>query len=547
LVYASAKDLKGYQECYETALMLYLDSTSQTRTKSNSPSRRYGASPKRSHRTVKSTMKSMFSTKSTKLTKSPLSTKVSQSVEDDAKAGHQTSVTVVADCREKYELQRYEHVKLVDDFLKSKMVELTETCVAAFTFVQSFFKQGFHECQSLENSVMDIRNYIGICRDVIQKKTNVIKMAEKELKKKLKNLAFETHDMDDVCEGIPGIRARVDDSEKGGYLNKKGQGIRKAWQRRWFYIKDGDLYYSRGKRGLEKNFVANLVISNIKEVQVDDRPYTFVLNNPQNSREYVLQAESKREVELWVKALRSVAENKLYAMNADDRNSESKNGEDNAQSFKLIKKLNSHCADCPSENPEWAVINLGICVCISCSGVHRSLGVQISQVRSIRLDSWAPSTLKLMCSMGSELFNSVYEESRQASLEKPSADAPEAVRRKYITSKYVDRKYVVTSGMKRSIADLNHKFVQACKNNATDEILKCFAQGANVNCEAQDGCSPIHVATAEGAEEALEFCVLNGGDVRKKDKDGRTPLAIAKDISNSRLQERLTELEDKLI
>lgn len=39
-------------------------------------------------------------------------------------------------------------------------------------------------------------------------------------------------------------------------------------------------------------------------------------------------------------------------------------------------------------DPEWASINLGILICIECSGVHRNLGSHLSRVRSILLDDW---------------------------------------------------------------------------------------------------------------------------------------------------------------
>lgn len=32
---------------------------------------------------------------------------------------------------------------------------------------------------------------------------------------------------------------------------------------------------------------------------------------------------------------------------------------------------NDKCADCSSLNPKWASINLGILLCIDCSGLHR--------------------------------------------------------------------------------------------------------------------------------------------------------------------------------
>jgi len=100
--------------------------------------------------------------------------------------------------------------------------------------------------------------------------------------------------------------------------------------------------------------------------------------------------------------------------------------------WEIILKIpgNSACCDCGSPNPQWASINLGVTLCIGerinvqrgcfffilikiyssdCSGVHRSLGVHYSKVRSLTLDSWEPEIVKVMAELGNKIVNKVYE------------------------------------------------------------------------------------------------------------------------------------------
>ena len=57
---------------------------------------------------------------------------------------------------------------------------------------------------------------------------------------------------------------------------------------------------------------------------------------------------------------------------------------------------NKLCVDCQKANPKWASVTFGTLFCLECSGVHRSLGVHISFVRSITMDSWKDKQIKSM-------------------------------------------------------------------------------------------------------------------------------------------------------
>lgn len=65
---------------------------------------------------------------------------------------------------------------------------------------------------------------------------------------------------------------------------------------------------------------------------------------------------------------------------------------------------NDKCVDCPALHPQWASVSYGTLFCLECSGLHRSLGVHISFVRSLTMDGWSEKQLGAMRAGGNAKF-----------------------------------------------------------------------------------------------------------------------------------------------
>lgn len=105
---------------------------------------------------------------------------------------------------------------------------------------------------------------------------------------------------------------------------------------------------------------------------------------------------------------------------------------------------NKYCVDCDSKGPRWASWNLGIFMCIRCAGIHRNLGVHISRVKSVNLDSWTPQQVASMQLMGNSRARAVYEALVPEDFRRPQTDSQleQFIRAKYEKKKYIAREWV---------------------------------------------------------------------------------------------------------
>lgn len=83
-------------------------------------------------------------------------------------------------------------------------------------------------------------------------------------------------------------------------------------------------------------------------------------------------------------------------------------------------------------------------MCIRCAGIHRNLGVHISKVKSVNLDSWTPEQVGSIQNMGNSKARAVYEASLPDNFVRPqtSTALEKFIRAKYELKKYIAKEWV---------------------------------------------------------------------------------------------------------
>ncbi|XP_037324731.2 arf-GAP with coiled-coil, ANK repeat and PH domain-containing protein 2-like isoform X5 [Pungitius pungitius] len=245
-----------------------------------------------------------------------------------------------------------------------------------------------------------------------------------------------------------------------GYLFKRASNAFKTWNRRWFSIQNNQLVYQKKFKDNPTVVVEDLRLCTVKHCEDVERRFCFEVVSPTN-RSCMMQADSEKLRQAWIKAVQnSIATafrdkgddgDKLDRKSSTSTGSLDSAGEPKERSIKGESALqrvlaipgNTCCCDCGQPDPRWASINLGITLCIQCSGIHRSLGVHFSKVRSLTLDTWEPELLKLMCELGNGVINQIYEARREElGSRKPQPGDPRHEVEAYIKAKYVDRRFV---------------------------------------------------------------------------------------------------------
>lgn len=304
------------------------------------------------------------------------------------------------------------------------------------------------------------------------------------------------------------------DAENGivmeGYLFKRASNAFKTWNRRWFSIQNNQLVYQKKFKDNPTVVVEDLRLCTVKHCEDIERRFCFEVVSPTKS--CMMQADSEKLRQAWIKAVqnsiatafRDKAEDaeKMDRKSSTSTGSLDSGGDTKEKSLKgdsALQKVmaiagNSSCCDCGQPDPCWASINLGITLCIQCSGIHRSLGVHFSKVRSLTLDTWEPELLKLMCELGNGVINQIYEARREElGARKPQPGDPRHEVEAYIKAKYVERRFV----QRQSEDEIRQKVLSLSKQ---DKLLS--------------GCSDAQPTSGPSMSKP---CPASGSSVRSTD------------------------------
>ena len=327
-------------------------------------------------------------------------------------------------------------------------------------------------------------------------------------------------------------------SRPGSHVDPKGIN-KAAWHKFWIVLDQGRLAeYVNWKDKLELHIdPIDLKLATAREARNSERRFCFEVITPHFTRVY--QAPSDEDVKSWIGAINNAIQKALvevrdnipaapsptpfgstrkdiaavltgksmsfsghrqvsnpnrseaakavgrHATTGERTGYERSPSQDPASSA-LLQKIqsadegNKVCADCGADSKvDWCSINLGVLLCIECSGIHRSLGTHISKVRSLVLDTsvFTPDLIEILLLIGNRVSNMVWEAKLDRFL-KPSAHSTRDQRLHFVTAKYSDRTYV--QPMLGSQTPDDH-LLTSIKKNDIQSVLHALALRANPN------------------------------------------------------------------
>lgn len=306
---------------------------------------------------------------------------------------------------------------------------------------------------------------------------------------------------------------------KSGYLRRRDGSMvmQTYWSRHWVSLTNDGVYVTREPNGVQETLIDRLALVTVR-ITPNDR-CAFELFYPLHTGPIYLQADSPNERDEWAEAFRATAEKALIFEGGVASNSTLVESQSGVESSELVRMK---CADCGMDDPEWISVNMGIFICIACSGVHRSMGVHVSRTLSLKLDVLSKLRRTLLEALGNDSVNSLLA----AKLDTPlSESATREEREKFIEDKYINLRFA------RDKTEDDDNILDAVRSGNVLQVLACLLLNQDEEkallCKAdEDGNSALHLAAI--ADHAACFALLfeRGASVDAVNQAGKTAMEL---------------------
>uniref|UniRef100_A0A3B3RZ58 Arf-GAP with coiled-coil, ANK repeat and PH domain-containing protein n=1 Tax=Paramormyrops kingsleyae TaxID=1676925 RepID=A0A3B3RZ58_9TELE len=351
--------------------------------------------------------------------------------------------------RKAFRSEALDYVLQINVIESKKKTDLLMAMLSLMDAQAQFFHQGHQTLSELEGYRKSLSDqHIQLVLNSAREKRD---MEQRHVAIKTKDVSYDDSVADFSPDAISGIVME-------GYLYKRASNAFKTWSRRWFSIQKNQLVYQKKFKEQPTVVVEDLRLCTVKPCPDHERRFCFEVVSP--SKSCLLQADSEQQQQSWMTAVQNSIASAFQDHREDTLNprglertrsvsagsgvgSEQPNA--GREALEEVQKIsgNGQCCDCGEPGPDWASINLGITLCIVCSGIHRSLGVHFSKVRSLTLDSWEPELVRLMCELGNTAINRIYEARiDEITIKKPHPSSPRQDKEAWIRSKYVEKKFI---------------------------------------------------------------------------------------------------------
>uniref|UniRef100_A0A3B4WR54 ArfGAP with GTPase domain, ankyrin repeat and PH domain 2 n=1 Tax=Seriola lalandi dorsalis TaxID=1841481 RepID=A0A3B4WR54_SERLL len=280
--------------------------------------------------------------------------------------------------------------------------------------------------------------------------------------------------------------------------------------------------------------------------QADDEDNFDFLIVSSTGQTWHFEAQSVEERDSWVQAIESQILASLQLCESS-KNKARKNSQSEAVALQAIRnaKGNNFCVDCDAPNPTWASLNLGALICIECSGIHRNLGTHLTRVRSLDLDDLPREMTLVLRAIGNHMVNSIWE-TRTLGRRKPAPDATREERESWIRAKYEQKLFVaplppptpsegpdITLSGRLLLAVMEHNLPRLllllahCTKEDINAPLSLALSSRSLLALRLPG-SALHAACQQADVVMTQLLVWYGCDVRCRDAQGQTALALAR-------------------